>query len=134
MITWLSAGALGRRVPAVRIFGHTVPPNKAAPPTPARCRNERRVSGDANGLGDFMECLLWHEHAYRPLFYFCPWLLPAIGKTNSIRCCAESLTQTDTKRKVRGGADADWAGILPYPILLVNTQESVQSFAGDWRS
>jgi hypothetical protein len=81
-----------------------------------------------------MECLLWHEHAYRPLFYFYPWLLPAIGITNAIRCCAESLTQTDTKRKVRGGADADWAGILPYPILLVNTQESGQSFAGDWRS
>jgi hypothetical protein len=33
---------------------------------------------------------------------------------------AESLNQTDPKRKVRVVADANWAGILPHPILLVN--------------
>jgi hypothetical protein len=33
---------------------------------------------------------------------------------------AESLNQTDPKRKVRVGADANWGGILPHPILLVN--------------
>src|SRR5713226_1939327 len=52
MITWLSASRLdcGRDGPAVRIFGQSVPPRTAAPPIPARCRNERRVTGDANRL------------------------------------------------------------------------------------
>jgi len=38
---------------------------------------------------------------------------------------AESLNQTDPKRKVRVGADANWAGILPHPILLVNMYGSM---------
>jgi hypothetical protein len=37
---------------------------------------------------------------------------------------AESQNKTDPKRKVRVGPDANWAGILPHPILLVNMYRS----------